>query len=396
MGDWCVFVHMYKKPIMPPQLKKDFLKLVKSYLDGSASPEEIEALENYYAQFSTDSDITDNLTENEIDALKTNLRQKIDHKISRAERQVIPFYRKSAYRVAASILVLLTVGLFVARQMKKEPGTGAIAQKRDLVPGGNKAMLTLANGSKVDLTNTQNGAIAKQPGSSVTKQNGLLSYKAAAGSDSAVTVSYNTLTTPKGGQYQLTLVDGTKVWLNAASSLKFPTVFTGSERVVELSGEAYFEVVHNAKQPFKVKTARQVIQDVGTEFNVNAYNDEQVAATTLVQGKVKIYAGGSQTMINPGQQYSNSATGAEVKSDVDIDEVTAWKNGMFQFDNADIKTIMRQVGRWYNVDVEYQGQITPATYHGRIARSSNASAVLKILELSGINFTIERGKIIVK
>jgi len=396
MGDWCVFVHMYKKPIMPPQLKKDFLKLVKSYLDGSASPEEIEALENYYAQFSTDSDITDNLTENEIDALKTNLRQKIDHKISRAERQVIPFYRKSAFRVAASILVLLTVGLFVARQMKKEPGTGAIAQKRDLVPGGNKAMLTLANGSKVDLTNTQNGAIAKQPGSSVTKQNGLLSYKAAAGSDSAVTVSYNTLTTPKGGQYQLTLVDGTKVWLNAASSLKFPTVFTGSERVVELSGEAYFEVVHNAKQPFKVKTARQVIQDVGTEFNVNAYNDEQVAATTLVQGKVKIYAGGSQTMINPGQQYSNSATGAEVKSDVDIDEVTAWKNGMFQFDNADIKTIMRQVGRWYNVDVEYQGQITPATYHGRIARSSNASAVLKILELSGINFTIERGKIIVK
>ena len=174
-------------------------------------------------------------------------------------------------------------------------------------------------------------------------------------------------------------------------------MFSGSERVVELTGEAYFEVAHNSKQPFKVKTAGQVVQDIGTQFDVNSYADEDAVATTLVEGSVKIYDAKGQTLIKPGQQYLLKTNGSsEVKNDVDLDEVTAWKSGMFQFDNADIKTIMRQISRWYNVDVEYRGQVPASTYHGRISRNSNASTVLKILELSGINFTIERGKIIVK
>lgn len=379
---------------MPPRLKKDFLKLVQKYLNGNASPEELNAIENYYSHFSNDPDITDNLNEEKISELKINLRQKIDAKIIRAERRVVPLYKRRSIQVAASILLFLTIGLFFINKSKKEPEKFQ-AENYDLTPGGNKATLTLADGSKIDLADKKNGTLKAQPGSQVIKQNEQLTYRTTTGR-TVTAITYNTLTTPRGGQYKVTLADGTKVWLNAASSLKYPTAFTGAERVVELSGEAYFEVVHNSKQPFKVKTAGQIVQDIGTQFNVNSYPDEEAAATTLVEGSVKIYNGGRQTLIAPGQQYVQKNGISEVKNDIDIDEVTAWKNGMFQFNNADIKTIMRQISRWYNVDVEYSGQVPGYTYHGRISRNSNASAVLKILELSGIDFTIERGKIIVK
>lgn len=380
---------------MPPHVKKDFQRLIEKYLNGSASPEEIDVIENYYAHFSNDPDVTDGLNEQELNALKAGLRQKIDGRINRSEKPFVPFYSKRSFQAAASILLFLMVGLLVANRLKKMP-VKLQAQNYDIGPGGNKATLTLADGSKIDLGSVKNGALTTQPGTRIIKQSEQLSYNIA---DNATPteVSYNTLETPKGGQYQLTLVDGTKVWLNAASSLKFPTAFTSGERVVELTGEAYFEVAHNAKQPFKVKVTNQVIQDIGTQFDVNAYADEDVAATTLVEGSVKILDANGQTMIKPGQQYLLKDNGtSKIKSDVDIQEVTAWKSGMFQFDNADIKTIMRQIGRWYNVDVEYSGPVPASTYHGRISRNSNASAVLRILELSGINFTIERGKIIVK
>lgn len=380
---------------MPPHLRKDFLTLVEKYLNGSASPEEMDAIESYYAHFSGDPDITDSLNQEEVSALKADLRQKIAKSIDRAEKRIVPFYRKKSLQVAASILLVLTISLFVVSRMRKEP-VKLEAQKLDLPPGGNRATLILSDGSKIDLGKTKNGTLAAQPGAHIIKQNEQLAYNTTT-TVPAEQVSYNTLSTPKGGQYQLTLADGTKVWLNAASSLKFPTAFTGSEREVELTGEAYFEVVHNAKQPFKVKTNGQIVQDVGTQFDINSYSDEDATATTLVEGSVKIYDAKGQTQIKPGEQYLLKANGeSKVKSDVDIDEATAWKSGMFQFDNADIKTIMRQISRWYNVDVEYSGQVPASTYHGRISRNSNASAVLKILELSGINFTIERGKIIVK
>jgi hypothetical protein len=380
---------------MPPHLRKDFLKLVEKYLHGNASPDEIGAIENYYAHFSGDPDVTDNLNEEEINAFQAALRKKIDRRIEWAEKPVIPLYKKRSFQIAASILLALTIGLFVSNRMKKVPA-GLQAQKFDLAPGTNKATLTLANGSKIDLGSIKNGVLTLQPGAHIIKQNEQLSYNTA-GNPGAAAESYNTLTTPKGGQYELTLADGTRVWLNAASSLKFPTAFTGSERIVELTGEAYFEVAHNSKQPFKVKTANQMVQDIGTQFDVNSYTDEEATATTLVEGSVKIYDAKGQTLIKPGEQYLLKANGeSSVKGDIDLDEVIAWKSGMFQFDNADIKTIMRQISRWYNVDIEYSGQVPASTYHGRISRNLNASAVLKILELSGIHFAIERGKIIVK
>jgi hypothetical protein len=376
-------------------LRKDFLNLIERYLNNGASVEETELIENYYKEFSQNPNISDTLNEDEVNSLKAAIREKVDERIRRAENPTVPIYRRKYYQMAAAILLFSMLSVLVTYKVRKAT-VNLVAQNHDLAPGGNKAILTLANGAKINVGAIQNGALTAQPGTQIIKQNGQLAYEVSANSNSTK-ISYNTLTTPKGGQYHLILADGTNVWLNAASSLKYPTAFTGSERVVELTGEAYFEVVHNSKQPFKVKTANQTIQDIGTQFNVNAYDDEEASATTLVEGSVKIYDAKRAMLIKPGQQYllkSNSI--AEVKSDVDIDEIVAWKNGMFQFDNADIKTIMRQISRWYNVDIEYQGQIPSSTYHGRISRNSNASAILKILQLSGINFTIEGRKIIVK
>jgi len=380
---------------MPSSHKPDFLKLVEKYLNGTASEAERNTIESYYAHFTEEPDVTDDLTPEELEALKANLRQGIDARISQGNKIYRPLYRRRYFRVAASFLLLATAAAIVVTKLKHKP-VAYIAQKQDLLPGGNKATLTLANGSKIDVDSLKNGLFTAQPGAQVTKQGGKLSYDANAASKSTE-ISYNTLTTPKGGEYQLVLADGTKVWLNAASSLKFPTAFTGSERVVELTGEAYFDVKHNASQPFKVKTARETVQDIGTQFNINSYADENAVATTLVEGSVKIFTGTTQKVIEPGQQYLLKNNGlTEVRNDVDTDEITAWKSGMFQFNNADMKTIMRQIGRWYNVDVEYQGEVSNATYHGRISRNSKASDVLKILELSGMNFKIERSKIIVK
>lgn len=378
-----------------PNLRKDFLNLIERYLNNGASVEETELIENYYKEFSQNPNISDTLNEDEVNSLKAAIREKVDERVRRAENPTVPIYRRRYYQMAAAILLFSMLSVLVIYKVRKAP-VNLVAQNHDLAPGGNKAILTLANGAKINVGAIQNGALTAQPGTQIIKQNGQLAYEVSADSNSTK-ISYNTLTTPKGGQYHLILADGTNVWLNAASSLKYPTAFTGSERVVELTGEAYFEVVHNSKQPFKVKTANQTIQDISTQFNVNAYDDEEASATTLVEGSIKIYDAKRAMLIKPGQQYllkSNSI--AEVKSDVDIDEIVAWKNGMFQFDNADIKTIMRQISRWYNVDIEYQGQIPSSTYHGRISRNSNASAILKILQLSGINFTIEGRKIIVK
>jgi len=380
---------------MPSIHKPDFLKLVEKYLNGTASEEEKSIIENYYAHFSEEPDITDNLSRQELDALKANLREGIDARISQGNKVYRPLYRRRYFRVAASFLLFATVAAIVVIKLKHKPAT-YFAQKQDLLPGGNKATLTLANGSKIDVDSLKNGLFTAQPGAKVVKQGGQLSYDANSVSKSTE-ISYNTLTTPKGGEYQLVLADGTKVWLNAASSLKFPTAFIGNERVVELTGEAYFEVKHDAGQPFKVKTARETVQDIGTQFNINSYTDEKAIATTLVEGSIKILTDKTQKVISPGQQYFLKDNGAaEVRNDIDTDEITAWKSGMFQFNNADIKTIMRQIGRWYNVDVEYQGEVSNATYHGRISRKSKASDVLKILELSGMNFKIERSRIIVK
>jgi len=382
---------------MSSQLTKEFLKLKKKFLNGTASPAEIELLEQYYELFANEEEATSQLTEPEIARLEESLKEGITYRIAASARPSIPFYKRTLTR-AAAILVFASVGLYLLYNHHPErlqPIVNNKVYKNDIAPGGNKAILTLADGSKLVLNNSKNGALATQSGIQIVKQDSTLSYKATAGNNSQA--SYNTITTPYGGQYQLVLADGTKVWLNAASSLRYPTSFTGKDRSVELTGEAYFEVAKNKNQPFNVKTATQTVQVLGTHFNVNAYSDEKAVKTTLLEGSVKVSSATGSVMISPGQQSALGKNGLFViDKDLDTDEIVAWKNGVFQFNEADIQTIMRQIARWYNIDVEFKGTIPANTYHGKISRNSNVSQVLKILELSGINFTIEGRKITVK
>jgi ferric-dicitrate binding protein FerR (iron transport regulator) len=264
----------------------------------------------------------------------------------------------------------------------------------DIAPGDNRAVLKLADGSTVLLDDAAEGELSRQANAVINKTaDGQLVYENQAGTDPAPLI-YNTITTPRAGQYRLTLTDGTKVWLNAATSLQFPASFSGKERRVKLSGEAYFEVTKNSLQPFIVETPRQTIEVLGTHFNVNAYEEETATKTTLLEGRVKVATGSSSAVLKPGQQAASGTNAIQV-NEADTEEAVAWKNGYFKFNKADIQTIMRQLERWYDVEVEYRGAVPTDLFVGKINRSENISGVLRVLELSEVQFKIENRKIIV-
>ncbi len=300
---------------------------------------------------------------------------------------------------AAVILFALAAGGYVAffNNKNNQLATAKATVQNDIAPGGNKATLTLADGSVVVLNDQQNGTLLNQGSTKVIKLgDGRIAYN---GANAGIgQVSYNTIATPRGGKYQVALADGSLVWLNAASSIKFPAAFTGRERDVEITGEVYFEVAKNKAMPFVVKAGGVKVQVLGTHFNVMSYADEAAVKTTLLEGSVKVLNGASTTVIKPGQQakINNGANGIEVLDNVDTDETVAWKNDLFIFNNAGIETIMRQIARWYDVEVSYDGPITTDHFTGKVSRNSTAGQVLKILELSDIHFTITGKKIIVK
>jgi ferric-dicitrate binding protein FerR (iron transport regulator) len=302
---------------------------------------------------------------------------------------------------AASILLLLASGsyfFFGNHQAKKEV---AVVNKHvpvnDVAPGGNKAVLTLADGSVIILDSAQNGTLSKQGNIKIIKlDDGQLAYDKS-GLSANSQVLYNTISTPKGGQYQVTLSDGSKVWLNAASSLRFPATFSGKERKVELTGEGYFEVAHNKKMPFHVTVNDLDVEVLGTHFNINAYADESAIKTTLLEGSVKVVKGNETKIIEPGEQASVTTSEDEinVKQQVDLEQVVAWKNEIFQFERADIESVMRQISRWYDIDVDYHGRVSEH-FGGTISRDVNISDVLKMLEMTGgVNFKIDGKKVIV-
>ncbi|MGN6181377.1 MAG: FecR family protein [Mucilaginibacter sp.] len=297
---------------------------------------------------------------------------------------------------AASVLLFLSAGLNLVFQKKQINRPLTKNQSHDIAPGGNKAILTLANGQKILLDNAKSGVVANQGNATINKkQDGQLVYNALAGK--AGSAVYDTLTTPYAGTYHLVLADGTKVWLNAATSIRYPVAFSGKYRTVELLyGEAYYEVVHNGKMPFRVITAGQTIQDIGTHFNINAYRDERAVKTTLLEGSVSVSKGNEATILKPDQQAQVNSDGKiQVTDNVDADEVTAWKDGFFQFTNADIQTIMRQLARWYDVKVVYEGPISRHLFTGDIHRDIKASEAMQILTYLKIGYKITGKEIII-
>ena len=324
------------------------------------------------------------------------IHDKIKVETKPERRRVIPL-RKIA--IAASVIgVLVLSGVFLFnKNAENQSGKAQVNNRRfknDVSPGGDKATLTLADGSTIVLDEAQNGTLVQQGNSKVIKLGGKLSYDQI--SKNPKEIVYNTIATPNGGQYQLELPDGSQVWLNATSSIHFPTAFVGKERRIEITGEAYLEIAKDRDMPFIVTVNNSEVQVLGTHFNINAYNDEDYVKTTLLEGSVKFVNGDIINFLKPGQQSQLTRTGAvKVVSDVNVEEVVAWKNGLFAFENASIETVMRQLSRWYNVDIEYHGK-TDDLFIAEMRRNIKLSDALKALELTGkVKFEIDGRKIVV-
>ncbi len=300
-------------------------------------------------------------------------------------------------RLVAAALIgsLFMAGLYLAiRPFAKDEAAVAVLKKQDIPAGKNKAVLTLANGEVLALSDLAVGAHSRQDGAVITKnKDGQLQYQVVDTENNSKEIAYNTISTPKGGQYQVNLPDGTKIWLNSASSLKFPTSFKKlSERKVELSGEGYFEVAKDKTRPFRVVSNQQTVTVYGTHFNINAYNDEEERVTTLVEGSVDV----NHVLLSPSEQ--SVIKGGQIKvQPADIESVMAWKNGYFRFEEERLDVIMKRISRWYDVDVEFADPALKELEFGVVtSRSGNLSGILKMLEMTHeIYFTMRDRKITV-
>lgn len=311
-----------------------------------------------------------------------------------------PFFTRFRFWAAASIVLFAITGTYFALQ-PKQTGTSISHSKitpskdnKPIVPGVNKAVLTLADGSHLLLDSSGLGTLAKQGDAKVVKLNtATLTYHP--DEENSHEIVYNTLSTPSGGQYQLILPDGTKAWLNSSSSIHYPTIFKGKERNVSITGEVYFEVAKNAAMPFKISVKDMEVQVLGTHFNIMAYTDENSINTTLVEGSIKVSKGSVNRTLLPGQE-SRISTAGEIKVvEANIEEVVAWKNGWFQFDGQDIQKIMRQISRWYDVEIVYRGAISTSHFSGIVSRENDILKVLKIMKDGGVHFKIEGRRVFV-
>jgi len=341
-----------------------------------------------------------------IQGIESKLDQLKDQSLPKALFNLRVNYRKIA-AIAAMFFMIAAFALFFRhdaqqKQAVKQANIIGNVSRNKITPGGNKATLTLANGEKIILENARNGVLANQFGTSIRKTDaGHVSIEQVNNAYPSIKKAnhslFNTIVTPRGGQYQVTLSDGSKVWLNAASSLRFPASFSKNERIVELVGEAYFEVAKSVtERPFKVVSGTQVIEVLGTHFNINAYSDEAEITTTLLEGSVKVLKPSTfqSQLLKPGQQ-ARVAANIQV-SDVDVSRSVAWKNGYFSFSNENIETIMRNISRWYDVDIKYQKNTTREEFVGSVSRYENVSQVLNMLQLTGsVHFKIEGRRITV-
>ncbi|OOQ58777.1 FecR family protein [Mucilaginibacter pedocola] len=381
--------------------RKEYVALYKKHLSGRATPQEEELLNQYADDF--DINLFDN--EEEIpdqDEIKQRIFQNIESRMA----DVAPQSTARRYwwlPVAASILLVSSIGFFYINGQKDKLNNKVkqVAKvSAPILPGTNKAVLILGNGDRVDLNAAANGRIAQAGALTVNKlKNGQLEYgKAVLPDGGSNAITYNTIITPRGGQYQVTLPDGTSVWLNSASSLKYPTAFTGSERHVELTGEAYFEVAKNKQMPFTVDAGKVGVKVLGTHFNIAAYEDDPATKTTLLEGSVKLTGNQTTLTLTPGQQgvATKDGHGLTTKT-VNVEDAVAWKNGYFSFRKENLQASMRKIARWYDVDVVYQGKMNDKLLGGSVLRTQSINEILGYLETIGIaKFKVEGRRIMVK
>lgn len=336
------------------------------------------------------------------DNFRWQLEQAIrDHEAHRQEREdadapVVPLFRRYRWGWAAAILLLIGVGGYLWFQSRQQDGSAIVHNPQpsmnDVAPGTTKAVLTLSDGRQVTIDSTQSGQLAVQGKTIVQQEKGAITYNDGT-PGKAHKELYNTLTTHRGEQSPpLILSDGTKVWLNALSSIRFPVVFTGSTRNVEITGEAYFEVAKNTAMPFHVAVKEMQVEVLGTQFNVNAYDDEAAIRTTLLEGSVKVVRGGT-AILKPGQQAVVSSS--ILVQTANTEQVIAWKNGLFDFNRASLQTVLSQLARWYDIEVKFEGNIPAQTFRGKITRDLNLSQVIQVLQEVNVKFRLEGKTLIV-
>lgn len=383
-------------------------ELLDKYLEGKCTTEEIDLVESWYLK-ETDNPETFQ-SEPNYSELGKSIWKGIQQENNKT-RKLVPYYKWAA---AAAVFIILGAGLYYLTNTTTSAvhATDHFA-KNDIAPGGNKAFLTLSDGRRIVLDDARNGKIAEQAGVTISKTaSGQLIYSISDQSTQQAShmAGFNTIETPRGGQYQVNLPDGTKVWLNAGSSLRYPAQFAIAKREVELKGEAYFEVAKRTikgneqgkRLPFVVKTSAQEVEVLGTHFNINSYSEEGNTKTTLLEGSVAVHpraangAGIPAKIIKPGEQSMLNGSSMQVAT-VDTEKVLAWKEGFFMFEDEDLQSIMHQVARWYDVDVEFKdNSLKNKGFSGTVSRFGNVSQVLKKIELTGsVHFKIEGRRIVV-
>ncbi len=371
----------------------DVKSLIERYNNGTLSQKERAMLESWYI-----SEVGSNKDYQGLEENLAKLDQHFLHLVGAKEKKQTGLWLKVA--VAASFFGVLGLGLYFYNPNSTDKADLANVQTTDIDPAGNKAYLTLGDGKRIALTDANNGIIAAQAGVKISKTaDGQLVYTIAENNlGSSSTLEYNTIETPNGGRYEIALPDGTHVWMNAASSLKYPSSFASlKERRVELQGEAYFQVAKDREHPFIVKTAQQEVKVLGTHFNINSYANEPETKTTLLEGAVNVanLKSKNSKTLSPGQQAIVMGDDLKV-GDADVDQAMSWKNGDFVFAGEDLKAVMRQVARWYDVEIEYQGNINFSGVVSTISRTKKLSQVLKALQINqGIHFKVEGRRVLV-
>jgi transmembrane sensor len=382
--------------------KKELESILKKYLEGTATPEETNFLEQYYNYLEDQPGLSTLLSDAENKKIERRnwerLNAQMDEPLHTISPHQLPFYSKWRWVAAASIILALGFSswFFFNNKGDKQQEIVELNVTNDIKPPEeNRATITLTNGQTVYLDSAAIGSLAVQGSVKLVKlANGKIAYQT--GSDEIIeTPAYNTLTNPKGSRVvDMTLADGSRVWLNAGSSITYPVVFIENERTVTITGEAYFEVAPDKTKPFKVTKGQMQVEVLGTHFNVNAYDDEKNIKVTLLEGAVRLKTNEENQILKPGEQAQVSGNISILKN-VDVEAVMAWKDGRFKFSSVDIETIMRQVARWYDIDIEYRGKVE-GTLSGGLARNVNASQLFHVLELTDkVRFEIEGRKVIV-
>jgi transmembrane sensor len=369
--------------------QEQLVQLAQRIAEGSATAEEISQYNDLLSRVEEGEGWDESLLgdqEATAAALRNRIYESAGIRKSRLRSMVIKM------SVAAVVVLFVSVGIKLRKAINRDTATKGMLAGKAIVPGSDKAVLTLASGEEVVL-DSATGKMMQQGNSTIHLQNGQVVYT---NSSAVQSEAYNVLTTPAGGQYQLVLPDGPRVWLNAASSLRFPAGFSGKERKVTLKGEAYFEVAENAKMPFVVEAGNNVVQVLGTHFNLMAYTEEPSTNVTLLEGAVKVMHHTDTALLHPGQQAKLSDNHRiELQKLANTEKVIAWKNGYFSLNGEGTAVVMRQLARWYNTEIEYAGKIPDLKFEGSIKRSYDLTDVLAILEESGIHFRVEGRKIIV-